>query len=190
MLTASRITELVETGDVVWPGELRGDALLLRLGEPLQALTTATAPDVVDLADQDSIDRLYNPACVRWESLELRPGQMVLCQVNHPLRLGTGQAGAIGTLSHLARVGLATHVTSPWVLPGWNGYLMLELLNLGPAVLRLHRGMPAARLLLFNTDGPVEPVGAHPFYGAKGHLGSRYADEFLPEKTTGGHDGM
>jgi deoxycytidine triphosphate deaminase len=178
MLTAGEITKLVEAGEVGWPGDLRGDALLLRLGGPLQLLVAAIAAGTVDLADQDSIDQLYEPPHQQWHSAELPPGRMVLCQVDQPLLLGPGRAGAIGTLSHLARVGLATHATSPWVLPGWDGHLTLELLNLGPATLRIHRGMPVARLVLFNMDGPVATANTHPFYGAGGHLGSRYADEF------------
>jgi deoxycytidine triphosphate deaminase len=178
MLTAGEITRLVEASEIGWSGELRGDALLLRLGAPLQLLVTTIAAGTVDLADQDSIDRLYQPPRQQWDTFELRTGRMVLCRVDQPLRLGPGCAGAIGTLSHLARVGLATHVTSPWVLPGWDGHLTLELLNLGPATLRIHRGMPVARLVLFTMDGPGATVDAHPFYGASSHLGSRYADEY------------
>jgi deoxycytidine triphosphate deaminase len=178
MLTAGEITKLVEAGEVDWPGQMRGDALLLRLGAPLQLLVSAIAAGTVDLADQDSIDQLYQPPRQQWDSFELRPGRMVLCQVDQRLRLGPSRAGAIGTLSHLARVGLATHVTSPWVMPGWDGHLTLELLNVGPAALRIRRGMPVARLVLFYMDGPVACADAHPFYGTDGHLGSRYADEF------------
>lgn len=178
MLTAAEITTLISAGEIGWLGGLRGDALLLRLGTPLQLLVAASRAGTVDLADQDSINRLYQPPRQRWDSVELRPGRIALCQINQPLRLGPGHAGAIGTLSHLARVGLATHVTSPWVLPGWDGHVTLELLNLGPAALRIHHGMPVARLVLFNMDGPVTNADAHPFYGTGGHLGSRYADEF------------
>ncbi|HZN20651.1 MAG TPA: hypothetical protein VFB84_21070 [Micromonosporaceae bacterium] len=178
MLTAGEITKLVELDKIGWPGELRGDALLLRLGAPLQPLVDAGSGSTVDVADQDSVNSLYHSPDDEWESFELRPRRMALCRINHRLRLGCSQAGAIGTLSHLARVGLATHVTSPWVLPGWDGYLTLELLNLGPAALRIHRGMPVARLVLFNMEGPVAHVGAHPYYGSESHLGSRYTDEF------------
>ncbi len=103
---------------------------------------------------------------------------MILCQAATPLCLGPALAGAIGTLSHLARTGLGTHINSPWVLPGWNGYLTLELINSGPAFLRIHRGMPVARLLLFRTSGSVAEPIPHRYYGADGRLGSRYADEF------------
>jgi deoxycytidine triphosphate deaminase len=179
MLTAGEITRLVDSGDIAWTGDLRGDGLLLRLGSPLQPLVGAIAAGTVDLADQASIDRLYQPPRSDWDTFDLRPGQLVLCQAAQPLRLSCCLAGAIGTLSHLARVGLATHVTSPWVLPGWDGHLTLELLNVGPAPLRVRTGMPVARLLIFNMDGPIRAADAHPFYGGRdAHLGSRYATEF------------
>jgi|ERR1022692_2648919 deoxycytidine triphosphate deaminase len=179
MLTSAEITKFTESGKIVWPGDLRGDGLLLRLGAPAQLLVPAAVAGTVDLADQASIDRLYQPHREDWDSLAMAPGQMMLCQVQGSLQLSAGLAGAIGTLSHLARVGLATHVASPWVLPGWKGELTLELLNVGPATLSLHRGMPVARLLIFKMDGPVGPAVPHAFYGTRDqHLGSRYAAEF------------
>jgi hypothetical protein len=42
--------------------------------------------------------------------------------------------------------------------------------------------MPVARLAIFRMDGAVQPVSRHPFYGGSGHLGSRYADEFMPDR--------
>ncbi|MGW0954769.1 dCTP deaminase [Streptomyces sp. NPDC001212] len=178
MLSAESITRLINQGAMEWPGQLRGDALLLRLGKPLQPLA-ATSTLVIDLADQASIDGLYGEPITNWENYELTPGQMLLGAVEEPLRLGAGLMGMIGGLSHLARLGLAVHVTSPFVLPGWNGHLTLELVNTGPAVLRLHHGMPLARLLVFALDGPhSDDAAPHPFYGREADLKSRYADEF------------
>src|SRR6266498_4774453 len=99
MLTAGEITKLVAADEVGWRGELRGDGLLLRLGAPLQLLVGAIAAGTVDLADQESINHLYQPPRQQWDTFDLRPGRMVLCQVDQPLRLGPGQAGSMGTLS-------------------------------------------------------------------------------------------
>jgi len=182
MLTVSEIAGQIEQGGVGWPGELRGDGLLLRLGSPLQLL--ADPGHVIDLADQYSIDTLYAQALHGWDECELAPGQLALCAAAHPLRLGPDFAAAIATLSHLARVGLASHVTSPWVMPGWDGHLTLELLNTGPARLRLHRDMPVARVTIWRMDGPTRPPIAHDHYGRPEQLGSRYAAEFGVELTT------
>src|ERR1039457_5069692 len=133
MLTASEITTQVERDGIEWSGEMRGDSLLLRLGAPLQAMVAPSAHKVIDLTDQASIDALYEPPQRDWDSFDLTPGRMALCLAQQTLRLGLSLAGAISTLSHLARVGLATHVTSPWVMPGWDGHLTFELFNAGPA---------------------------------------------------------
>ncbi|WP_435126210.1 dCTP deaminase [Actinacidiphila sp. bgisy144] len=178
MLSAETITRKIEQGLLEWPGRLRGDALLLTLGSPLQPLA-ALGRQVIDLADQESIDTLYGDAITDWTTYEMEPGAMLLGAVGQPLRLGAGVMGLIGGLSHLARVGLAVHVTSPFVLPGWNGYLTLELVNTGPAALRLHHGMPLGRLLIFALDGAhSDEVAPHRFYGRPVDLMSRYADEF------------
>jgi deoxycytidine triphosphate deaminase len=183
MLTAGEIAVQIGRGELAWPGELRGDALLLRLGSPIHPLIDPGG-QVIDLADQDSIDTLYDQPLHGWDVFKLAPGRMVLCVVEQPLRLGAGLAAAIGTLSHLARVGLATHVTSPWVMPGWDGHLTLELLNAGPATLKLRRGMPVARALVFRMDGTVRQAIPHAHYGQPTHLGSRYAAEFGGQLTT------
>jgi deoxycytidine triphosphate deaminase len=178
MLTAGEIAVQVGRGELAWPGELRGDGLLLRLGSPLQPLIPGGR---VDLADQTSIDTIYEQPVHGWDDFDLAPGRMALCVVDQPLRLGATLAAAIGTLSHLARVGLATHVTSPWVMPGWDGHLTLELLNVGPATLRLPQGMPVARAVIWRMDGATREAAPHPHYGWDGHLGSRYAVEFGDE---------
>jgi deoxycytidine triphosphate deaminase len=176
MLTASEISEEIRRDEICWKGELRGDGLLLRLGSPLQPLINPGHP--IDLANQESINTLYAKSLHDWDEFELAPGQMVLCATRQPLRLGAAFAAAIASLSHLARVGLATHITSPWIMPGWSGYLTLELLNTGPAVLRLHRDMPVARAVVWRMDGVTSPGIPHSHYGRAGQLGSRYAAEF------------
>jgi deoxycytidine triphosphate deaminase len=176
MLTASEIIVQIERGELAWPGELRGDGLLLRLGSPLQPLSDPA--HVIDLADQDSINGLYADQLSDWRTFELVSGRMALCAVSQPLRLGAGLAAAMASLSHLARVGLAIHVTSPWVMPGWDGHLTFELLNTGPATLRLYQGMPVARVVVWRMDGAARAPVPHGHYGRPAHLGSRYGAEF------------
>jgi deoxycytidine triphosphate deaminase len=181
MLTAGEIKVQIDRGEIAWLGELRGDGLLLRLGSPLQPLIPKDG-GVIDLANQDNIDTLYEEPMHGWDSFDMAPGRMVLCPVEQPLRLGATLAAAVGTLSHLARVGLATHVTSPWVMPGWDGHLTFELLNVGPATLKLRRAMPVARAVIWRMYGTTRrEVVPHPHYGRAGHLDSRYAVEFGDE---------
>ena len=192
MLTAGEIAVQIGRGELAWPGELRGDGLLLRLGSPLQPLVPRNS-QVIDLAEQDSIDTLYEQPVHGCGDFELTPGRMALCVVEQPLRLGATLAAAIGTLSHLARVGLATHVTSPWVMPGWDGHITLELLNVGPATLRLRQGMPVARAVIWRMDGATREAVPHPHYGRNGQGSEEeirsLLDRLLPPAGEGGTGG-
>jgi deoxycytidine triphosphate deaminase len=176
MMTASEIAVQIGKGEIAWPGEMRGDSLLLQLGSPIQPMPEPGP--AVDLAVQDAIDTIYADPVHDWEDFWLQPGRMLLCSVTHPLRLGPRFAAYIGGLSHLARAGLAVHLASPWVMPGWDGHLTLELFNAGPAVLKLRQDMPAARAVLIRMDGEPGDPARHEHYGYPGHLGSRYAAEF------------
>jgi dCTP deaminase len=179
VLSAESINDLINEAALEWRGELRGDGLLLTLGSPLLPLA-APSPGLVDLADQSSIDDLYAEPITNWKTHDLKSGDMVLAAVERPLRLGAGLMGMIGGLTHLARVGLAVHVTSPFVLPGWNGHLTMELVNTGPAVLRLYHGMPLARLLVFAQSGlRTAKAVSLPFSSGPAGLKSRYAEEFF-----------
>jgi len=51
MLTAGEIAIQIDLGEIEWPGELRGDSLLLHLGSPIQPLIASGGDPVVDLAD-------------------------------------------------------------------------------------------------------------------------------------------
>ncbi len=59
MLTAMEIRKRCRIGEIDWSGELRGDGLLLTLGDTIQPLRPTGSP--VDLGDQASIDALYQP---------------------------------------------------------------------------------------------------------------------------------
>jgi deoxycytidine triphosphate deaminase len=77
-----------------------------------------------------------------------------------------------------------SHLASPAIMSGWDGHLTLELHNAGPAPLLLRCGMPVAKALLYRLEGPPSLAQPGPYYGAGGHLGSRYAEEFAAHDTT------
>jgi dCTP deaminase len=94
---------------------------------------------MVDLADQATIDEAYSSPDETWLTTLIAPGEVLLVRVSDELRLDGSLFGLISGLSHLARVGLAIHITSPAVMPRLQGYLTLELTNVGPSVLRVYR---------------------------------------------------
>jgi deoxycytidine triphosphate deaminase len=178
VINAEALGELLQVGTLGWTGALRGDGLLVRLGAPLLPLH-ADRDSLVDLCDQASIDRAYGPTIATWDSHDLSPSGLILCQSHERIRLGPDLSGWMSTLSHLARVGLMVHLASSAIMPGFDGHLTLELYNAAPTRLRLHYGMPAAKVLIEHVTGPARSAAqSSPFYGPAGDLASRYAEEF------------
>lgn len=176
VLSAKEIDYERMSGRLRWTGELRGDSLLLKLGPVIQRLRR-TSSGVVDLADQAAIDEAYSSPDETWQATLISSREVLLVRVSDELRLDGSLFGLISGLSHLARIGLAIHITSPAVMPRWRGYLTLELTNLGPSALRIYRDMPAGRLVLFKVDGGTGGSARHEHYGSGVHMGSRYASE-------------
>ncbi len=71
------------------------------------------------------------------ETYSVEPGEFILAQTYEriwiPRRLIAGVEGR----SSYARAGLSMHLTAPWLQPGWNGFLTLEIYNAGPLTIEL-----------------------------------------------------
>lgn len=75
-------------------------------------------------------------------------------------------AARIEGKSSRARIGLLVHFTAPTVHPGWDGTLTLEMINLGPAPILLHAGVPIAQLIVEEVSG-VPVANPSQFQGQK-----------------------
>lgn len=67
--------------------------------------------------------------------------------------------------STYARVGLSMHQTAPWIQPGWDGQIILEIMNNGPLQIELTplKDRPC-QLTFFTLSSPVSEDMA---YGAR-----------------------
>lgn len=171
----SGLETLRAQGRISWEGSVRGDALLLELGGPLQTLTAPDQP--IDPTEPGAALPMAGSSVDDWATHIIAPQQLILAQVRHRLRLDRGLTGSIGTLSHIARLGLMSHLASPFIEGGWDGFLTLELFNAGPAELVLSQGMPVAKVIVYETSSPSTD-GAQHGYGAHGNLISSFGTEF------------
>jgi dCTP deaminase len=89
----------------------------------------------------------------------LEPYRLVLASTLEHITLSSGLAARVEGKSSFARVGLAVHITAPTVQPGWRGQLQLELLNVGPASLRLRPGRSICQLIVERVQGEGEYQG-------------------------------
>ncbi len=101
------------------------------------------------------------------EFIELRPGSMVLGITKERIKLPENIAGILSGRSRFARAGIMVHVSSNIVHPGSNNRQVLEIVNLGPRVVRLYPGVKICQISFVKVEGGDKNVG-------------RYATQLLP----------
>jgi len=104
----------------------------------------------------------------------LHPGEFVLASTLEVITLGDQLAGRLEGKSSLGRLGLLTHSTAGFIVPGFSGHVTLELSNVANLPIRLWPGMKIGQLCIFRLSSPAE----HP-YGAAVY-GSRYQGQRGP----------
>jgi dCTP deaminase len=61
----------------------------------------------------------------------LKPHQLVLGMTYESVSIPLDMIGLVEGRTTYARVGLSMHQTAPWIQPGWNGPIVLEIMNSG-----------------------------------------------------------
>ena len=106
----------------------------------------------VDLKRIDFREATEQLAC---DSLELAPGEMCLGLTEEKLTLPPDIMGHLEGRSRYARMGLAVHVTSSLVQPGSDNRQVLEIVNLSPFKLVLHKGMRISQVVFERLESPT-----------------------------------
>jgi dCTP deaminase len=104
------------------------------------------------------------------ETYVLEPGEFVLALTHERIWVPNHLIGLVEGRSTYARVGLSMHQTAPWIQPGWNGQITLEIRNSGPLEVELTplEDMPC-QLTFFQLTSKLEKGQAY---------GSRPTDVF------------
>lgn len=90
------------------------------------------------------------------QSIVIKPGQIVMGRIYERFGMPPACAGKIEGRSSFARLGLAIHCTGDFVNPGWEGYMPLQLTNLGPYPLRLAPYFSICQLMIVGLSGTPE----------------------------------
>lgn len=70
-------------------------------------------------------------------SITLSPGAFLLGMTYERIVIPDDLIGFVEGRSTYARVGLSMHQTAPWIQPGWDGKIVLEMMNNGPLEIEL-----------------------------------------------------
>jgi dCTP deaminase len=62
----------------------------------------------------------------------LGPNEFVLAMTHESVCISNHLIGMVQGRSTYARMGISIHQTAPWIQPGWEGKITLEIANLGP----------------------------------------------------------
>ena len=71
------------------------------------------------------------------ETFILEPNEFVLALTYERIWMPRNLIAMVEGRSTYARVGLSMHQTAPWIQPGWNGQITLEIRNSGPLKIEL-----------------------------------------------------
>jgi dCTP deaminase len=71
------------------------------------------------------------------ETYTVETGEFILAQTYERIWIPRHLIAAVEGRSSYARAGLSMHLTAPWLQPGWNGWLTLEIFNSGPLTIEL-----------------------------------------------------
>lgn len=66
------------------------------------------------------------------EQYTLGPKEFVLAMTHEVIKVPKNMIALVEGRSTYARVGLSMHQTAPWIQPGWEGPIVLEIMNNGP----------------------------------------------------------
>ncbi len=91
------------------------------------------------------------------DTIVIYPGELLLGVTHESVRIPNCLVGWLDGRSSLARVGLQVHATAHRIDPGWDGKIVLEFINAGPAPLRLTVGMKICAIS-FETVGTIHSL--------------------------------
>lgn len=87
-------------------------------------------------------------------SIMLLPGEMCLGRTIEKITLSPGIIGKLEGRSRFARMGLCIHITSAIVQPGSSNHQVLEIVNLAPFPIVLHKGMRISQVMFHELLTP------------------------------------
>lgn len=105
--------------------------------------------DVTEEVDNTEISELVETS----EPFLLVPGQTVISITQERIKLAESVCGFLEGRSRFARIGLQVHITSSFVHPGFNGKMVLEMVNVSPNALAVHPGIKVCQIIFADVKG-------------------------------------
>lgn len=128
--------------------EITGVTVDVRLGNSFKRMKdipscSMLVPD--EVIDQSDVNAQYGDEQLL-DNIVIYPGELLLAITLEHVSLAPMVMARLDGKSTLARKGILVHLTADRIDPGWDGKIVLEILNVGNAPVRLHAGKYIAAL--------------------------------------------
>ncbi len=135
------------------PGQVNGASVDLTLGGGFWKFKDKYVwAKEVDLAKTGFAEATYK---ITAPSITLGPSEMCLGMTVEKITLSAGIMGTLEGRSRFARMGLAVHITSALVQPGSSNHQVLEIVNMAPFPVTIHKGMRISQVVFERLDTPT-----------------------------------
>lgn len=183
ILSDREIREYLKNGKLVIKpleeNQIKSACIDLTLGNEFGIFKHENLP-CLDLIELDS-NHLRKIRVDEREGFVLHPKKFVLGIVREYIKLPEDLAGYVEGRSSLGRLGVLVHITAGFIDPGWEGYLVLEMMNVNEIPVVIYPGMRVCKLVLFKLSSPSEvPYYKRKnakYYKQKGVVGSKFGKE-------------
>jgi dCTP deaminase len=113
--------------------------------------------DLNDLATHNDITEEIPPA----DEYTIMPGQTIHGITIEKITLPGNICGWLEGRSSLGRIGLAIHITAGFIHPGISNKQVLEINNMSPVPLVLHKGIAVCQIIFEETKGEAKYQGKY-----------------------------
>jgi len=128
--------------------------ITVSLAEGVKNLGSASLWSTADLTEPDDFG---NP-----RFLTIDPGEFILARTLERVKIPNHLIGMVEGRSSYARFGLSMHQTAPWIHPGFNGPITLEIRNSGKIRIQLTpKKDRICQLTIFKLETPVPEERAY-----------------------------
>ena len=180
ILSDKEIKEYLRTGKLVIKpleeNQIKSASIDLTLGNEFGIFKQENTP-FLDLMDLNS-NHIRKIKVDEREGFVLQPKKFVLGIIREYIKLPTDLAAYVEGRSSLGRLGVLVHITAGFIDPGWEGHLVLEMMNANEIPVIIYPGMRVCKLVLFKLSSPSEvPYGKRKdakYYKQKEIVGSKF----------------
>lgn len=120
-------------------------------------------PASIDLRLDKGYYRIYEHGEEWYNETELvvSPGDFIIASTMENIRLPDDMVARVEGRSSYGRKGLIVHVTAGFIDPGFHGKITLEITNVSPRPIVLHKGDCVCQMVVEELDQPC----LHPYIG-------------------------